>query len=77
MFRLMADASVVRHDAHSQQHGGPNELETTENGRGGSLLLLVGVVVEPARPADELVHSDGNGPPLEEMKITARIKLRG
>ena len=55
--------------------GGPNE--TTENDRGGSLLLLVGVVVEPARPADELVHSDGNGPPLEEMKITARIKLRG
>ena len=55
--------------------GGPNELDTTENGRGGP--LLVGVVVEPARPADELVHSDGNGPPLEEMKITARIKLRG
>ena len=57
--------------------GGPNELETTENDRGGSLLLLVGVVVEPARPADELVHSDGNGPPLEELKITARIKLLG
>ena len=71
----MADASVVRHDAHSQQHGGPNELETTENGRGGP--LLVGVVVEPARPADELVHSDGNDLPLEEMKITARIKLLG
>ena len=53
--------------------GGPNE--TTENGRGRP--LLVGVVVEPARPADELVHSDGNGPPLEEMKITARIKLLG
>ena len=55
--------------------GGPNELDTTENGRGGP--LLVGVFVEPARPEDELVHSDGNGPPLEEMKITARIKLRG
>ena len=44
--------------------GGPNEFETTENGRGRPLLLLVGVVVEPPRPADELVD-------------TARSKLHG
>ena len=37
--------------------GGPNELDTTEHGRGGPLLLLDRVVVEPARSADELVHS--------------------
>ena len=48
MFRPMADASVVRHGAHSSDTGGPKEPDTTEIGRGG--LLLVGVAVEPARP---------------------------
>ena len=39
--------------------GGPNELDITKNGRGGPLLQLDRVVVEPARSADELFHSDG------------------
>ena len=35
--------------------GGPNKIDTTKNGTGGSLLLLVVVSVEPARSANELV----------------------
>ena len=43
--------------------GGPND-------RGGPLLLLVSVVVEPAWPANELVDLVGDDPPLEGMMLS-------
>ena len=70
-FLLLRCPMDYRHPLRSSNCRSRLLARRAANGR-----VVNGVVVEPARPTDELVDSDRDGPPLEGMRNTARSKLR-